>query len=52
MEKNEFKTVDPDFVCYYFSRGNWSLDEEMDACHGCNHYDDKDSTCRCPENNK
>lgn len=51
-KKNGFIVVDPDHVCYYYSRGFWSLDEEMDACHGCNHYDDEDSTCRCQENNK
>ena len=53
MEKiNGYIVVDPDHVCYNFSRGFWSLDEEMDACHGCNHYDDEDSTCRCAANNE
>ena len=50
VEKREYKTVDPNGVCRYFSRVSYSLDEEMDACDVCNYYDEDGSVCRCPAN--
>lgn len=41
--------VDPNGVCRHFVRVPYSLEEEMDTCDVCRHYDEDGSLCLCPQ---
>lgn len=45
--EKKWPVVDPEGFCKYFDRCDTSLIEEPETCDVCNHYCDRDSTCRC-----